>query len=383
MRTSLDISTMNTPYYIYDKELFTATINAAKAEAAQIANAHIHFAVQSNNNRELITIAAKAGLGADCVSGAEITHCISCGIPAEKIMFAGVGKTDSEIRLALEVGVGCFNIESIPELEVINQIAASCGKIAKIAIRVNPNIDAGTHAHITTGLDENKFGVSLIRALEAIQLAHSLSNTHYLGLHFHIGSQVLDMTPFAHLARFINQIQDRMEAAGITDTVSINVGGGLGVDYYDPESNPIPDFKAYYKAYTDNLKLRPGQELHFEFGRALSAQCGRLISRCLYVKQAVGHDIAILDAGMTELIRPALYQAHHKIINITGRDEQRPLHTYDVVGPICESSDVFASQIRLHEMRRGDLIAILSAGAYGRTMSSNYNMHPLPPEVVE
>lgn len=371
-----------TPYYLYDTGLFSRTIEAAKAEAAILPGAQIHFAVKSNSNPTLVKIAAKAGLGADCVSGNEIERCISCGIPAEKIMYAGVGKTDREILLALNAGVGCFNVESIPELEVISQLARQSDKVANIAIRINPNIDAGTHAHITTGLDENKFGVSLIRALEAIKLAHTLSNIHYLGLHFHIGSQVLDMTPFAHLARFINQIQERLEAAGITDTVSINVGGGLGVDYDDPEGNPIPDFKAYYKAYKDNLQLRPGQVLHFEFGRALSAQCGRLMARCLFVKQAVGHDIAILDAGMTELIRPALYQAHHKIINITGQKEQRPLHTYDVVGPICESSDVFAEQVRLHEMRRGDEVAILSAGAYGFTMASNYNMRPLPQEVM-
>ena len=374
---------MTTPYYIYDTKLFSATIDAAKAEATSLPGAQIHFAVKSNSNPTLVSIAAKAGLGADCVSGGEIERCISCGIAPEKIMYAGVGKTDREILLALNAGIGCFNVESIPELEVISQLATQCGKVANIAIRINPNIDAGTHAHITTGLDENKFGVSLIRALEAIKLAHKLSNINYVGLHFHIGSQVLDMTPFAHLARFINQIQDRLESAGITDTVSINVGGGLGVDYNDPEANPIPDFKAYYKAYKDNLHLRPGQVLHFEFGRALSAQCGRLIAQCLYVKQAVGHDIAILDAGMTELIRPALYQASHKIINITGQKEQRPLHTYDVVGPICESSDVFAEQIQLPEVRRGDQFAILSAGAYGYAMASTYNMRPLPPEIIE
>ncbi|MBP5628656.1 MAG: diaminopimelate decarboxylase [Bacteroidaceae bacterium] len=374
---------MITPYYLYDTSLFSRTIEAAKAEATTLPGAQIHFAVKSNSNPTLVTIAAKAGLGADCVSGYEIERCISCGIPAEKIMYAGVGKTDREILLALNAGIGCFNVESIPELEVINHLAASCGKVANIAIRVNPNIDAGTHANITTGLDENKFGIPLIQVFDVIHLAHKLKNIRYLGLHFHIGSQVLDMTPYVHLSRYINKLQNMIEAEGITDTVSINVGGGLGVDYVNPEANPIPDFKTYFSAFKDNLNLRPGQELHFELGRALSAQCGRLIARCLYVKQAVGHDIAIIDAGMTELIRPALYQAIHKIINITGRNEQRPLHTYDVVGPICESSDVFATQVRLHEMRRGDEIAILSAGAYGFTMASNYNMRPLPQEIID
>ena len=375
--------TMPTPYYLYDSSLFGRTLEAAKAEAACLPGARLHFAVKSNSHPTLVRMAAEAGLGADCVSGGEIERCLSCGILADKIMFAGVGKTDAEIELALSAGIGSFNVESVPELDVINSIAADKGKVAPVALRINPDIDAHTHSNITTGLEENKFGISMTDMVSTIMHAKALSHVCYKGLHFHIGSQVLDMTCFRELALRINDLQDQLEAAGITDTLTINVGGGLGVDYEDPEGNPLPNFRDYFQAYAQNIKLRPGQTIHFELGRALSAQCGRLISRCLYVKQTAASQIVILDAGMTDLIRPALYQAKHKIINLTGREQQRPLQTYDVVGPICESSDIFAEQIELHEVRRGDLFAILSAGAYGFVMASNYNLRPLPEEIVE
>ena len=374
---------MQTPYYTYDSTLFSRTIEAAKSEAACLPQAKIHLAVKSNSNARLIAIAAKAGLGADCVSGAEIAHCINCQMPAHRIMFAGVGKTDEEINLALDAGIGCFNVESVPELDVIQQLAAARHTIANVAFRINPDVDAHTHANITTGLEANKFGISMADMIDVIRRAQSMSNIHYLGLHFHIGSQVLDMTCFRQLALRINQLQDQLEQAGITGTTSINVGGGLGIDYEHPELNPIPNFRDYFRAYADNLELRPGQSLHFELGRALTAQCGRLITRCVFVKQTATKQFAIVDAGFTALIRPALYQAFHKIVNLTGQAEQRPLRTYDVVGPICESSDVFATDIELHEVRRGDTLAILSAGAYGFVMSSTYNLRALPQEVVE
>lgn len=374
---------MQTPYYTYDSTLFSRTIEAAKSEAACLPQAKIHLAVKSNSNARLIAIAAKAGLGADCVSGAEIAHCINCQMPAHRIMFAGVGKTDEEINLALDAGIGCFNVESVPELDVIQQLAVARHTIANVAFRINPDVDAHTHANITTGLEANKFGISMADMIDVIRRAQSMSNIHYLGLHFHIGSQVLDMTCFRQLSLRINQLQDQLEQAGITGTTSINVGGGLGIDYEHPELNPIPNFRDYFRAYADNLELRPGQSLHFELGRALTAQCGRLITRCVFVKQTATKQFAIVDAGFTALIRPALYQAFHKIVNLTGQAEQRPLRTYDVVGPICESSDVFATDIELHEVRRGDTLAILSAGAYGFVMSSTYNLRALPQEVVE
>ncbi len=373
----------NTPYYIYDTKLFRKTIQTAKTEAATIADSHIHFAIKSNNNPTLLSIAAEEGLGADCVSGAEIAHAIKCGIPANKIMFAGVGKTDAEINLAIEAGIECFNVESVPELDVINELAAKQNKIANVAFRINPNVDAHTHANITTGLEENKFGIAMDDMISVIKHAKSLSNVNYLGLHFHIGSQVLEFTCFKNLAARINELQDKLEAAGITDTQSINVGGGLGIDYQNPDENPIPDFKGYFQAYRDNLKLRPGQSLHFELGRALSAQCGQLITQCVFVKQTAHKQFAIVDAGMTDLIRPALYDAYHKIVNLTGDAEQRPIKTYDVVGPICESSDVFDKAIQLSEVKRGDLIAIKSAGAYGYVMASAYNLRTIPAEYTE
>lgn len=376
-------SQIRTPYYIYDTELFTRTVRTAKAEAAILPTAQIHFAVKSNSTPQLITIAAKEGLGADCVSGAEIERCIACGIDARKIVFAGVGKSDEEINIALDAGIGCFNVESIPELEVINELAATKSKIATVAFRINPNVDAHTHANITTGLEENKFGIAMSDMVSVINRAKLLSNVHYIGLHFHIGSQVLDMTCFGILCQRINELQDQLEAAGITDTVSINVGGGLGVDYVNPEQNPIPNFHNYFRAFADNLHLRPRQELHFELGRALSAQCGSLITKCLYVKTTATKQFVIVDAGMSDLLRPALYDAHHKIVNLTGRTEQRPVRTYDVVGPICESSDVFDKDIQLHEVRRGDTLAILSAGAYGFVMASQYNLRRMPTEIID
>ena len=373
----------HTPYYIYDTELFTRTIKAALAEAACLPMAQIHFAIKSNSNPHLVSIAAREGLGADCVSGAEIERSIACGVAAERIVFAGVGKTDAEINYALDMGIGCFNVESVPELDVINDLAARKGRVAPVAFRINPNVDAHTHANITTGLEENKFGIAMTDMVTVINHAKQLDNVRYLGLHFHIGSQVLDMTCFRLLSQRINELQDQLEAAGITNTASINVGGGLGIDYEKPEQNPIPNFHDYFRAFADNLRLRSGQSLHFELGRALSAQCGSLITQCLYVKTTASKQFVIVDAGMSDLLRPALYDAHHKIVNLTGQAEQRPLRTYDVVGPICESSDVFDKDIVLHEVRRGDRLAILSAGAYGFVMASQYNLRTLPQEVVE
>jgi len=374
---------MNTPYYKYDTTLFRKTIETALREVAIIPNAHIHFAIKSNNNSTLLGIAAEAGLGADCVSGPEVAHAIKCGIPANKIMLAGVGKTDAEINLAIEAGIECFNVESVPELDIINELAGLQGKVANVSFRINPNVDAHTHANITTGLEENKFGIAMDDMINVIRHAQSLPNVNYKGLHFHIGSQVLEFTCFANLAQRINELQDKLEAAGITNTTSINVGGGLGIDYQNPDQNPIPDFKGFFKAYSDNLKLRPGQELHFELGRALCAQCGQLITQCVFVKQTASKQFAIVDAGMSDLIRPALYEAHHEIQNLTGDAEQRPISTYDVVGPICESSDVFDKDVKLSEVKRGDLLAIKSAGAYGHVMASAYNLRAIPAEIAE
>jgi diaminopimelate decarboxylase len=317
----------------------------------------------------------KAGFGADCVSGGEIQACLNAGFPASEIVFAGVGKSDWEIELGLKVGIQYFNVESIPELEVINEIAAKMQKLAKVSFRINPNVGADTHANITTGLAENKFGIAMEDMEKVIALADKMKNVEFMGLHFHIGSQILEMDNFVALSNRINELQDRLEQHGILNVKNINVGGGLGISYEDPDGQPIPNFKAYFDTYAKYLKLRPGQHLHFELGRAVVGQCGSLITKCLYIKKTATKQFAIVDAGMTDLIRPALYDAYHKIDNLTSNAQEE---VYDVVGPICESSDVFVKDYSMNATRRGDLLALRSAGAYGEIMASQYNCRSLP-----
>ncbi|MDE6783718.1 MAG: diaminopimelate decarboxylase, partial [Paramuribaculum sp.] len=346
---------------------------SAVTEAAAFPGFHVHYAVKANTNRAILKIIAESGLGADTVSGGEIRAALQAGFPADKIMFAGVGKTDEEIRLALGSGVGCINVESREELMVIEQIASDMGVVAPVAIRVNPEIDAHTHHYITTGLAENKFGVAMSMLDTVVDHIVASQWLTLRGLHFHIGSQIETMRPFEILCERILKLQKELNARGVSMPL-INVGGGLGVDYDDPMGHPIPDFKAYFDTFHRHLPLQPGQQLHFELGRAIVAQCGALVSRVLYVKQGVEKKFVILDAGMTELIRPALYQAHHSIVNITSQSPDRELYT--IVGPICESADCFAEDTALPLTRRGDLVALLSAGAYGEVMSSNYHARP-------
>ena len=365
---------LQTPFYYYDADLLRETLKVLTAEAGKHENFVVHYAVKANANPKVLNIIHNAGLGADCVSGGEIQAALKAGFPASGIVYAGVGKSDWEIELGLQKGIFCFNVESEAELEVIQEIAARMDKTAQVALRINPNIGAHTHANITTGLAENKFGIAMEDMERIIERAQEMSHIQLIGLHFHIGSQILDMGDFEALCNRINELQDQLERCHI-QLPNINVGGGLGIDYQHPNRVSIPNFKAYFDTYAKRLKLRPGQKLHFELGRAVVAQCGSLITRTLYVKQGVAKQFAIVDAGMTELIRPALYQAYHKIENISSEEPVRP---YDVVGPICESSDVFGKQIDLNATRRGDLIALRSAGAYGEIMASQYNCRPLP-----
>ncbi len=330
--------------------------------------------MKANANLKVLKVINEVGFGIDCVSGGEIEQVLKAGFPANKIVFAGVGKSDWEIELGIDKDIFCFNVESIPELEVLNEIAASKGKVATVCFRINPNVGAHTHANITTGLAENKFGIDMQDMEKVIRLAQSMKNVQFKGLHFHIGSQILEMDDFIALAHRINDLQDQLEATGIHIEI-VNVGGGLGVDYKNPQSNPIPNFKDYFAVYDKYLKLRPGQTVHFELGRAMVAQCGALVTKVLYVKENAIKKFAIVDAGFTDLIRPALYDAHHRIINLCSNETEE---TYDVVGPICESSDVFDKDIRLSKAHRGDLLAMLSAGAYGEIMASGYNCRPLP-----
>jgi len=368
------MQSVRTPFYYYDTELLRKTLRTINDEAGRHTGFVVHYAVKANANPKLLRIIREAGLGADCVSGGEIEAAVKAGFPASKIVYAGVGKSDWEINLGLDKDIFCFNVESIPELKVINELAAAKGKTARVAFRLNPEVGAHTHANITTGLAENKFGIAMRDMESVIAEAGKLKNVEFVGLHFHIGSQILDMGDFEALCNRINELQDKLDSHRI-HVEHINVGGGLGIDYEHPNRVPVPDFKAYFDTYAKKLKLRHGQTLHFELGRAVVAQCGSLITRTLYIKEGAVKKFAIVDAGFTDLIRPALYQAYHKIENITSEE---PLETYDVVGPICESTDVFAKHIDINRTRRGDLLAIRSAGAYGEIMASQYNCRQLP-----
>ncbi len=365
---------VQTPFYYYDTKVLRETLDTIKKEIGKYENYSLHYAVKANANGKVLSIINQFGFGADCVSGGEIKAALNAGFPADKIVYAGVGKSDWEINLGLEKGIFCFNVESIPELEIINELAEKQGKVACVAFRINPNVGAHTHANITTGLAENKFGIAMEDMEKVIEIAKGMKNIQWIGLHFHIGSQILDMSDFVALCNRINELQTRLEHNGIT-VEHINVGGGLGIDYENPNKAPIPTFAEYFECYHKHLNLRSNQHLHFELGRAVVGQCGSLITKTLYVKQGSVKQFCIVDAGMTDLIRPALYQAYHKIENISS-DE--PNETYDVVGPICESSDVFAKAIDINKAHRGDLIALRSAGAYGEIMASGYNCRALP-----
>ncbi|MBP3251844.1 MAG: diaminopimelate decarboxylase [Prevotella sp.] len=365
---------LRTPFYYYDAELLRDTLRTIQGEVGRHANFFVHYAVKANANSILLKMIRQAGMGADCVSGGEIQAAIAAGFSPGDIVFAGVGKSDWEIILGLERGISCFNVESMAELEVINQLAGQLNTTARVALRINPEIGAHTHAHITTGLAESKFGIA-IRDMEAvIERTLSMEHVRFAGLHFHIGSQILDLGDFHSLCNRINDLQLQLEQRHIM-VESINVGGGLGIDYLHPNRVRMADFKNYFGTFARRLHLRPQQSLHFELGRAVVAPCGSLITRVLYIKQGVTKRFCIVDAGMTDLIRPALYQAYHKIENLSSNE---PMETYDVVGPVCESSDVFAKHIDLNCCRRGDFIAIRSVGAYGEVMASGYNSRPLP-----
>lgn len=367
---------LDTPFYYYDLGILRDTLHAIQSQTSKHPNYHVHFAIKANANPKILQLISAAGLGADCVSGGEIEMASKTGFAGDKIVYAGVGKSDKEIRTALQLGIHSFNVESTAELEVINELAEEMGVKAKVSFRINPNVDAHTHAKITTGLNENKFGIAMEDMLPAIRRAEQLSHVDYIGLHFHIGSQILDLTVYAALCNRINDLQDELERNGI-QTTDINVGGGLGIDYDNPDKHPIPDFEEYFHTFEEHLNLRPHQHLHFELGRSVVAQCGSLIARTLYIKEGHTKKFLIVDAGFTELIRPAMYGSHHFTENISATDITTTTR-YDVVGPICESSDVFSTDELLPITKRGDFIAFRSAGAYGEVMASTYNCRTLP-----
>ena len=368
------VSRQETPVYHYDLSLLQQTLDTAK-QAADVHGFHVHYALKANFNDRVLDLIQKAGIGADCVSGNEVKKAIEIGFQPSDIVFAGVGKSDKEIREALSHDIFAFNVESIAELTVINALAEEQGIKARVALRINPNVDAHTHHYITTGLDENKFGIAHWQLSEAVETLEQSTNLELIGIHFHIGSQITDLNVFKSLCVKVNELNNWFDERGFRLRV-LNVGGGLGVDYHQPDLHPIPDFQAYFSVFADFLTRKPGQEVHFELGRALVSQCGSLISRVLYVKNGLKKNFLILDAGMTELMRPALYQAYHHIEKLTPSTpeaDSEQVH-YDVVGPICESSDCFGKEVPLPLCERGDLIVIRTAGAYGEVMASRYNL---------
>lgn len=371
-----------TPCYFYDLKLLDATLKALEEAIGDNGNIKVHYALKANSNPLILEPIRKSGLGIDAVSSGEIRMALEAGFNARDIVFAGVGKRDDEIREALAAGIGAFNVESLPELRVISEISTACGKVAPVALRVTPGIDAHTHRYITTGLDENKFGIPADEIFEAADIALSLPGIDLTGLHFHIGSQITDYTPFKMLCERVNELNAAFRERGI-NLKEINCGGGLGIDYENPDAHPVPDFKGYIDTFRRNLDLSDGQRLHIELGRSIVAQCGSLITRVIYVKEGKNKRFAIVDAGMNDLLRPALYGARHEVqlisemagTAISGKDGDK---TYDIVGPICESSDVFREEIPMPELHRGDILAIRSAGAYGESMASCYNGRNLP-----
>jgi diaminopimelate decarboxylase len=362
-----------TPFYWYDMELLQQTIEAVK-RASESYNYHVHYALKANSNLPILRKFVEAGLGADCVSGNEMLRALEAGFKPSQIAFAGVGKSDEEIIIGLENEIFAFNCESIEEIEVIQHLAQQCGKQAAIALRINPHVNAHTHHYITTGLEENKFGIDRWQLEKVLEVIQASPNIVLKGLHFHIGSQITELDAFKNLCIRVNEIQQWFIEQKVLFEY-INVGGGLGIDYYEPDEHPMVDFEKFFGLFNEFLHLQPHQQLHFELGRSLIGSVGSLISKVLYVKKGQKTQFAILDAGMTELIRPALYQAYHKVENISKANEKTN-EFYDVVGPICESSDCFGKKVQLPTTERGDIMAIRCAGAYGEVMANNYNLRP-------
>jgi diaminopimelate decarboxylase len=361
---------LETPFYYYDLSLLQDTLSSC-ADAAKVYGFHVHYAMKANFNDTLLKKIKETGFGADCVSGNEVKKAVETGFAKGQIVFAGVGKSDKEINEALDQDIFCFNVESIQELEVINELAAKKNKVAKVAIRINPNVDAHTHHNITTGLDENKFGINSWDLPACAEMLRKCAQLEFIGIHFHIGSQITNLDVYKNLCVRVNEFSAWFEERGFVVRI-LNVGGGLGIDYHHPDQQ-IPDFAAYFKIFNDFLEVRVNQEVHFELGRALVGQSSSLVSKVLYVKNGKKKNFIILDAGMTELMRPALYQAYHQIENIS-RQGGAVDAKYDVVGPICESTDCFGKEVELQETFRGDLVAIRSTGAYGEVMASHYNL---------
>ena len=365
---------VGTPFYVYSKAAILDKINQYK-EAFKSVDTLICYATKANPNLSILKIAAEEGLGADTVSGGEIYKAIKAGIKPEKIVYAGVGKTDFELDFAVREGILSFNIESKQELDVLNQIAEKRKKKANIAIRVNPDVDPKTHPYISTGLKESKFGIDIDEALDAYKYAAKLENLNIVGIHCHIGSQLLDVSPYKEAIEKVLSLVEKLKKEGI-NLSHLDIGGGLGIKY-KPEDNPPTPYDLANVILP--LVRDTGLKLIIEPGRSLVGESGALVSKVIFTKKKKSKNFIIVDSGMNDLVRPAMYNAYHHILPIKPKDEKI---VADIVGPICETGDFLALDREIDSLRRGDLLAVMSAGAYGSSMSSNYNVRPRAVEVL-
>ncbi len=365
-----------TPLYVYSEGTLKRHLHAYREAFDGFPNL-ICFALKSNSSLAVLGLLGKAGAGADIVSGGELFKAKKAGIPASKIVYAGVGKTEDEIRYALREGILMFNVESPAELAEIDRIAGEMKRRAPIALRVNPDIDPETHPYIATGLKEHKFGIPADEALEHYRLAGLLKNIEIIGIHKHIGSQITKVSPFVDALKKTLLLVDELKARGM-DIRCLDMGGGLGIPYFPEEAPPHP--RELARSILPLLKGRLGLTLIMEPGRSIAGNAGILVTKALYVKKGEGKDFLIVDAGMNDLIRPSLYRAYHQILPVSMKKRRK--YVQDVVGPICESGDFLAMDRELPVVRPGEYIAVMSAGAYGFSMASNYNSRPFPAEVM-
>jgi len=377
VRLDLLAEAVGTPFYCYS----TATLERHYKVFSEALpkGSLVAYAAKANDNLAVLRTLGRLGAGCDVVSGGELAKALAADIPADRIVFSGVGKTLPEMRAALEAGIYQFNVESEPELAALNQVALAMGKRAPIALRINPDVDAKTHAKINTGTAETKFGIPFTRAREAYGHAAKLKGIEVVGIDVHIGSQITDLEPFEAAFRMIAELAGTLRSDGHTIT-RLDLGGGLGVPY-ENSNMPPPDPAAYGRMVAKVTKDL-GCRLSFEPGRLIAANAGVLVSRVIYVKHGEAKHFLIIDAGMNDLIRPAMYDAHHEIAAIREPAVGSPRPRYDVVGPVCETSDLFAAGRPLPELKSGDLVAILSAGAYGAVMAGDYNARPRLAEVL-
>ena len=366
-----------TPFYLYDIDLLRRTLESVAYESAKH-NYKVHYAIKANYDDHILGIIREYGLGIDCASGNEVRKALEMGFDPKGIVYAGVGKRDKELRYAIEQQILAINCESLEELFLVDEMSREAGRKTDVALRINPDIDPKTNHCIDTGQADSKFGISYEEVLEHVADIQALANINIIGLHLHIGSQIRELHVFENMCEKVNVIVANLDSLGF-NLRFVDVGGGLGINYDVPENEPIPNFASLFSIVNQYLNVGD-REVHFEFGRSIVGECGELITRVLFNKTtATGRRLVIVDASMTELVRPAMYGSYHNIENITSQEELRSKYT--VVGTACESTDVFDENVSLRKTKRGDLLTIKSAGAYGMSMASRYNLHDLPSAV--